>query len=630
MEDDAGLARLLQKNLARSGYVVDLARNGEEGLRLYAANAYDVIVVDYMMPVYDGLEVIRQLAARGPLPPLIMLTAHGDEAIAVEAMKLGAGDYLVKDIEAGYLQLLPSVIERLLEQRRLIESKRQALEALRESEERFRKVFEDAPIGMGIIGLDFRLVKVNKSLCQMLGYSEQELTAVTFVDITHPDDVEKDVAQAVRLFKGEIPSYQLEKRFLTNNQDVVWVDLTATVLRDHTGKPVYGVGMVENISERKRGQDALLAAARLEATSTLAGGIAHHFNNLMFVVLGNVELLQMKLADQPEAMDRLGKIFQSAQRASELVRQMLAFARAGKYQPLVMNLNDTVQETLRLQARSLPTRIQVERDLEPSLWDIEADPTQMTQIVMNLCLNAVEAIQDGGHIAITTANVVVDDLFAARHPGLTPGRYISLSVADNGSGMSAETQARLFEPFFTTKALGRGLGLAAVYGIVKNHQGHIVVSSKQGRGSTFQIYLPATTAVSARPFTPAETAPRGSETILLIDDEQMVLAVIREILEQLGYRVLVAASGQEAVTLARTYDGEIELALLDMGMPGMSGLETYPLLKNARPQMKVIVCSGYDLDASVQTLLEAGASSFIGKPFQVTTLAVEIRKALDN
>jgi PAS domain S-box-containing protein len=630
VEDDAGLARLFQRKLERAGYQVDLAHDGDEGLAKFDAGSYDVLAVDYNLPDYDGLEVIRRLASRGTLPPTIMLTAHGDEKLAVAAMKLGARDYIVKDAEGGYLELLPSVFERLLEQQRLIEANRQAVEALRESEERFRLTFEDAPIGIVIVDSDYNLLKVNKALCQMLGYSEQELTSLTFVDITHPEDVEKDVRLAEQVFKGEIPSYQLEKRYVAKNGEIVWINLTATVIRDQDGKPRHGLGMIENIAERKRAEAALQAAARLEATATLAGGIAHQFNNLMCGVLGNAELLQMKLTDRPDMLVGLAQIAASAHRASELAGQLLAFAQGGKYQSKDMSLNETIRETLRMQESALPPSIRVQRELEPTLWAIKADRTQMSQLVMNLYLNAVEAILESGRILITTRNVAGDEPGAPVPPDLKPGRYVCLSVEDTGCGMNPEVRAKVFEPFFTTKFQGRGLGLAAVYGIVKNHGGAISISSEVGQGTTFKVYLPAAESEVKKSLDATGRIPAGSETILVIDDDEVVLSVTQKLLEHLGYRILIAHDGQEALDVARTFEGRIDLAVLDLKMPGMDGSQVYPRLREAQPEIKVIVCSGYELDAASQALLDAGASAFLRKPYRIEALAAEIRKALEG
>jgi len=366
----------------------------------------------------------------------------------------------------------------------------------------------------------------------------------------------------------------------------------------------------------------------MEATTTLAGGVAHDFNNLMVAVLGNAELLRMQFFGSREALEMIDSIAQAAQRAGDLAQQMLAFARGGKYELRVLNLNDVVKQTLQLQSRAFPPRVVIEKDVEPELWNIEADPAQMSQIIMNLCINAVEAIEGNGSITITTRNTQIEP--DEHYHGVRPGRYVYLSVQDTGRGMSPEIKSHVFEPFYTTKFQGRGLGLAAVYGIVMNHGGDILIYSEPGRGTTFKVYLPATTAAIRRVTEPKTENLTGTETVMIIDDEDAVIDVTRRILERLGYSVLVARNGREAIEIAQEFAGDIHVALLDMGMPVMGGTETFPLLRECRPKIRVLICSGYELDAASQALLDAGANGFVQKPFQLRTLGMQIRHALDR
>jgi PAS domain S-box-containing protein len=418
----------------------------------------------------------------------------------------------------------------------------------------------------------------------------------------------------------------IEYRAKHKSGEYRWVAQSSTTIWGRGQRPIAEIGTVRDITEGKQAEEAVRAASRMEATATLAGGIAHDFNNLMVGVLGNAELLQMHVAHDADAMRMLSTIAKSAQQAGELAHQMLAFARGGKYEPQLMDLNEVIRNTLRLEEHCFPPRIRIERHMDPRLRSIKADPVQIGQVVMNLSINAVEAIPETGRISITTRNVAVGEA-ASAHPGMIPGPYVCLAVEDTGHGMGPETVAHVFEPFFTTKFQGRGLGLAAAYGIVKNHGGHILVHSEQGHGARFEVFLPA---VEDKPIPGAKTAAPtpAAETILVIDDEPIVLNVTREILERLGYHVLCAHDGQEAVGMARTYEGEIHLAVLDMGMPILGGAQAFPLLKAARPMMRVIISSGYELDPAAQTLLDAGASAFIHKPFRSQVLASKIRMAL--
>ena len=514
---------------------------------------------------------------------------------------------------------------------------RLAERALQESEERLRLILENS----NDVAYKFNLATgafeyISPSSLKSSGHTPEEVIEFGvkgYLARVHPEDRGRLVAhlRALRARPGGVQAERpniVEYRAKRKDGEYRWVAQSSTVLWTDDGRPSAEVGIIRDVTESKNAEEAVRAASRMEATATLAGGIAHDFNNLMVGVLGNAELLQMRFSGSPEAMRMLNAIARSAQQAGELAQQMLAFARGGKYQPTVICLNDIVSDVLRLEERSFPPRIRIEQGLDPNLWNVKADPVQMGQVIMNLSVNAVEAIEDKGTITIATRNFFVQDRSPQELPALNPGAYVCLSVSDTGKGMTQETVAHIFEPFYTTKFQGRGLGLAAAYGIVKNHGGHLVVSSEFGQGSTFTVYLPVS---EKQPRLPKKQAPRsavGEETILVIDDEPVVLEVTRDILERLGYRILCAHDGQEAVEIAQSYEGDIHVAVLDMGMPVMGGAQAYPLLMKARPNLKVLISSGYELDPAAQTLLDAGASAFIQKPFRAHVLATTVRKAL--
>jgi len=349
------------------------------------------------------------------------------------------------------------------------------------------------------------------------------------------------------------------------------------------------------------------------------------------VVLGNAEMLRIHYTSNPDALDMLQQVSSAAKQAGELAQQLLAYARGGRYQSQMMCLNDTVDEVLRLQKRVFPPRIRLERDLEPALWSALADPAQMSQVLTNLCLNAVEAIDGNGYIRVTTRNVTQDTLLTLLAGHLAPGRYVCLAVEDSGCGMTPEIMAHIFEPFFSTKFVGRGLGLPAAYGILQNHNGHITARSQPGQGSTFSVYLPAHEP-TPKPVSSREIAiplvTTEPEMVLVIDDEPMIRHVTRKMLEQLGYRVLLAEDGRQAVEIVRTAQQAIHIALLDMGMPVLSGAEVYPLLRAARNDLQVIVCSGYELDSAARALLAQGAAGFLQKPYQIGDLKRAIQDIL--
>jgi len=374
---------------------------------------------------------------------------------------------------------------------------------------------------------------------------------------------------------------------------------------------------------------SVLAEARMEATATLAGGIAHDYNNLMCVVLGNAGLVQKNLdCDHPDTV-KLQQIKDAARKASDLAQRLLAFARGGTYQIAKMDLNLIVSNTLQIQEQTLPYGIQIKRDLASDLWAILADRAQMEMTLTSLCTNAVEALEEGGDIRIATRNIDVDHALAEKHPELEPGRYVVLRIEDTGHGMTDEVRTKAFEPFFSTKFLGRGLGLAAVSGIARNHEGCVVLESEDGKGTTCTLYLPAVEEEEEKEQPePQTTDVTVEETILVVDDDEMLLEMMTCMLTPLGYQVLTANGGQAAVDLSNEHEGDIHLTLLDMGMPIMNGATTLPLLKAARPEMKVLLFSGYELDAIARTLLDAGASGFLQKPVSSEELAKEIRKVL--
>ena len=525
--------------------------------------------------------------------------------------------------------------ERILAIVRDITERKQAEEALKESRRTLATLMSNLP---GMVyrcrnDRDWTMEFVSDGCQALTGYEPSALLQnrrVAYARLIHPGDREA-VWETIQEALREKQPFRMEYRIETaaGQEKWVWEQGRGVFSFSPAGELLALEGFITDITERKKAEETLLHTSRMEATATLAGGIAHDFNNLMVGVLGNAELLQASRTLRAQERELLDAISKAAQRAGDLAQQMLAFARGGKYQPQVINLNDSIREILELQGPSLSSEIQVVHQLESQLWTVRADPAQMSQIVMSLCLNAAEAIEGSGRIIVTTRNLKVDRELARSSPRLKPGRYVVLTVEDTGCGMDEGTLAKVFEPFFTTKFMGRGLGLAAVYGIVSHHGGLITAESVKGGGTTIRIYLQATEARIRGSQSPKPNLPGGTETILLIDDEPIVLDVTRKMLQRLGYEVHAASDGKEALEFARTFKGAINLAVLDMGMPVLGGAETFPLLKEIRPEMKVIICSGYDLDDAAQALLDAGASAFVQKPFRARGLATQIRRALD-
>ena len=397
------------------------------------------------------------------------------------------------------------------------------------------------------------------------------------------------------------------------------------------GRPAT-LNFVRDITEAKRLEDQLEQANKMEAIAILAGGVAHQFNNALMGVMGNLELLKMELPEDERRAKYFEAMNESGHRMSHLTDQLLAYSEGGKYNAKNLKLDDFTIETLPILQHDLGPEVRIETHFPKDIPYIKADHTQMQMVLSAIVANSNEAIEDVGIIKITAEKKDVDDDFPKQHPGFKPGSYVCLTIEDDGKGMDEETKSGVFEPFFTTKFQGRGMGMAAVYGIIKSHDGAITVDSEPGKGTVVSIYLPAIEAkeeVKKVKQSEVEIA-MGEGTVLVIEDEEPLVKLFKKILERLGYRVLQARTGKEAVEFAKTFDGQIDLALLDIKLPDMDGGRVYPLIMEARPDLKVIVCSGYSIDGPAQDILDAGAEGFIQKPFSIAPFAEKLKEVLEG
>jgi signal transduction histidine kinase len=411
-------------------------------------------------------------------------------------------------------------------------------------------------------------------------------------------------------------------------------DTTITPVRDEQGKIVNYVATKRDITHELQLEEQYRQAQKMEAIGLLAGGIAHDFNNLLTAINGFAELSQMRLPPDSPIQKLVGNILHSGKRAADLVGQMLTFSRKQIIESIILDLNSVVADMEKMLRRVIGEHIRMETDLAPDLWPVEADPTQIEQIIVNLAVNARDAMPNGGWLTIETSNVFLDEDYAAGHLGVEPGEHVLLAISDTGFGMSDEVQARIFEPFFTTKEMGKGtgLGLATVYGIVKQSGGHIWVYSEPGQGTTFKIYLPCAVEAIATSFRDNQTNHllRGTETILLVEDEPAVRELATLILQEQGYKVLEAANGQEALRLSQEHNEKIQLLLTDVVMPGMGGKELAEQLDQTRSDLKILFMSGYaDSIIAHHGVLELDIP-FMEKPFSSHTLTYKVREVLDG
>jgi PAS domain S-box-containing protein len=512
-----------------------------------------------------------------------------------------------------------------------VTQRRQAEEAAQTSEERFRAVVEQIADGVALLTADGTIAYASRAADAVLGYAANELAGQDFRGLIHPDDR----PHCAKLFSKVLtrPGCPVTAEFRCRHKDGSWRRVEGTA-RNRLDDPAVRavVATFRDITERRALEAQLVQAQKMDAVGQLAGGLAHDFNNLLTAVLGNLSLLLSGLpAGDPNREFATGAE-RAAQRAAGLTSQLLGISRRSVLRPQPLSLNATVEEVLAMLRRTIDPRISLEPRRAEDLGLVEADPGQMTQVLLNLCLNARDAMPEGGRLVIETANVVVAEAPPRPHLGARAGAFVRLRVSDTGTGIAPELLDRIFEPFFTTKAPGQGtgLGLAMVFGIVQQHRGWVECASEVGRGSCFDVYLARAVALEARTAPPsAEEPPPGRETVLLVDDEPMIRQLGGTILRRYGYQVLEAEDGQEAVDVFRQNADRIDLVVLDLTMPRLSGHETYRVLRELKPAVRVLFASGY----SAEYLTEADrehAHGFVNKPYRAEELARLVREALDR
>ncbi|HEX9010334.1 MAG TPA: PAS domain S-box protein [Holophagaceae bacterium] len=552
-----------------------------------------------------------------------------------------AGSLAFFGLLAGYLRTLlarQAEVHTLVEARTRelaeeVASHRQDAEALRASEARFRHLVEVMGEGMWVLDPEGNTTFVNRRMREILGYSPEEMTGRPLTDFMFAEDfgtADRNMAQR----RAGVGS-QHDFRFRRKDGSEVWTIVTANPVKDETGRVVSVLGMITDITERRRIEEAQLQSQKLESLGVLAGGIAHDFNNLLTAILGNINLAQLCLPRISPAWPYLENLEKSVHRATNLTRQMLAYSGRGRFVMAPMDLNQAVEEMAHLLGVSISKKVALRFQLQPGLPAMMAEASQIQQVIMNLVTNASEAIGEAeGLVAIRTGTqaYTAEDL-ARDFPGqaLAPGTFLVLEVSDNGQGMDAETQARIFEPFFTTKFTGRGLGLSAIQGIVRGHRGGIRVYSELGKGTTFKLIFPAgSDPVPAT--TPAEETEswQGSGTLLVVDDEEEVRTIAEALLRSLGFEVVLAADGLEALEAYRKAGGKIRAVLMDLTMPHMDGVETFRELRRLDPDCRVILTSGYNEQEAIHEFLGKGLAGFVQKPFLRDDLSRALRKALED
>jgi two-component system, cell cycle sensor histidine kinase and response regulator CckA len=510
---------------------------------------------------------------------------------------------------------------------------KQSEQALRQSEEKYRLLVENAIEAIFILQ-DGSIKFLNPSFLAMTGYSQEAFdppSSFFFFDLLHPEERETARKNYLKRIQGEKLPSNLPYRFITKSGKEIFIEMNGV----HTtweGAPAT-LNFVRDVTERKRMEAQLFQAQKMEAVGTLAGGIAHDFNNLLQAIQGFSELLLMDKGGNEPEYNAIHEIFKASKRGAELTRRLLAFSRQMESKLLPVNPNHLLQGLKEILGRTIPKMISLRFQLADDVRTIKVDPVQLEQILLNLAINAKDAMPDGGEILIETKNISLDVEYCKNHLEARAGSYVLLSVSDTGTGMEAETLEHIFEPFFTTKGMGKGtgLGLAIVYGIVKNHGGFITCQTEIGKGTSFKVYLPFSEEMDESPEIGVEEKPQGGEeTVLLVDDEEVIRSLWRDVLARYGYRIFTAVDGESALDFYRRRGGEIDLVLLDLVMPGMGGVRCFEEILRINPEARVIVASGYFPTGPAKDTLRTYASGFINKPYQIKELLEEIRKVMSK
>lgn len=632
VEDVADDAELIVYDLAKSYSVSHVRVSSADALRHKLSDGpWDLIITDFSMPQLSGMDVLRELNASGVDIPCIIVSGTIDEEAAVEALRAGARDFISKSRLA---RLLPAVARELRETRERGE-KRRATEALAEARERMRFSLQTAGVGTWEVDIRTRVSVWSDVLEAIHGLPAGRFggTLDDFIEAVHPADRQK-IRERFADSRREQPDFRVEYRAMWPDGSVHWISSIGQVIYDAEGRPERAAGVAMDITAQKGLEEQVRHSQRMDSVGSLAGGIAHDFNNLLTAILGfSNMLLEEPFLEKapPQFRQDLDQIRKAGERAAVLTGQLLAFSRKQVLQPTVLDLNAVITNLAPMLRRVIDANIHLAPRLASNLETTNAGIGQIEQVIMNLVVNARDAMPNGGSIVIETANAELDQAYAHTHVGVNPGQYVMLAVTDTGIGMSADVRAHLFEPFFTTKPQGRGtgLGLATVFGIVKQHDGHIWVESEPGLGSTFKVYFPRVHGEASPETGPAPPMAKiGGETVLLVEDDDAVRMLARLMLTREGYCVLEGAHPEEAMRVVASHAGPIDLLITDVVMPGASGRSLADGLTQQFPKLAVLYMSGYTDGEILRHGVLPPEVRFLQKPFTTSTLARAVRDAL--
>ncbi len=624
VDDDEGAHRTLTLILEREGYDVVVARTVQEALERSKNGPFNVGLLDIRLPDGKGVELLWPLKERHPDIGLIMVTGYASTKTAIRALNDGATAYITKPLN---MDEVLAEVRRVLESQRMMAEKRRAERALQESEERYRSLFERVPVGLYRTTPDGRILDLNPALVDMLGFPDRE--AALRADVTGGYVNPEDRAQWQALMDRDGVVRDFLAQWRRHDGTAIWVEESARAVCDDEGRVVCYEGAVEDVTARREMEDQLLRQERMAAVGQLAGGIAHDFNNFLSTIIlyANIILRHELPSDLVSAAET---IVSESTRASDLVRQILDFSRRSAVEVQPVDLVLFLAEVCDILQTTLPESIHLITEIEPQACSVDADPTRIQQVVMNLAINARDAMPEGGTLRVGLSRVMICPGTGPPVLGMAPGEWVHLVVSDTGTGMTEDVKAQIFEPFFTTKerSQGTGLGLAQVYGIVKQHGGHIDVETELGAGTDVHVYLPADGAGQVEEVGEAASVPMGKgETVLLVEDHENLQEAGRQMLEDLGYRALTAAHGREALEMLEGL--VVDVVVTDVVMPEMGGKALRRALGEMHPDLPVLAVTGYTADEALEGLEGAGFFEVLHKPLDAGQMARAVRRALD-
>ena len=626
-------------------------QKSEERHRVYFENISDVIFsIDPDFRIVDMSPSVERILGYPPeemigkpiqdlnvLEPDSLEKAFSDimTVLTGERIPLSQYKFIAKDGTRKFGEVSLSPLTRdgkvvaMVSVARDITERKSIEDALKQSKEQYRIVLEANPDPVVVYDMEGKVTFLNMAFSNVFGWRLEECIGQK-MDVFVPEDAWPETTIMInKVISGENFS-GIETRRSTKEGRIIPVSISGAIYRDANGNPMGSVINLRDITDQKELETQLQQAQKMEAIGTLAGGIAHDFNNLLMGIQGCTSLMSLEIDSNHPNFEYIHRIENYIKNATSLTKQLLGFARKGKYEIKATDINDIVSKSSEMFGRT-KKEITIHQKCQSDIWTVEVDQFQIEQVLLNLYVNAWQAMSGTGELYLQTENIILNDKDIIPY-GITSGRYVKISVTDTGTGIDEAIQHRIFDPFFTTKEISRGtgLGLASAYGIIKNHGGIINLVSKKGEGATFNIFLPASEKKMFKEKMIQKEILKGSETVLLVDDEDIIIDVGRDLLEKLGYEVLTAKGGIEAVEIYKTSRKNIDIVILDMVMPKMSGGDTYEKLRDVDPGIKVLLSSGYSIDGQASKILSRGCNGFIQKPFDIKSLSLEMRKILDN